>query len=194
MATVLRAVMEVRRPSIFGELIIALTFLPIITLRRDGGEDVLPSRLHRGHRPFCLAVPVDLHYPCAVRLLPQARGGEARTPPGWIRRVYLPGSRWTLRHDRFSVVSLGGLLVIGGLAMLPRLGTEFIPVMDEGAFDMDFQLIPGVSLDKAMEITSNGPETAHGSSRNCRPWFRAPDRPAFRSKREASTRPASSAC
>ena len=35
---------------------------------------------------------------------------------------------------------------------LPSLGTEFIPVMDEGAFDMDFQLIPGASLNKALEI------------------------------------------
>ncbi|MCK7533859.1 MAG: hypothetical protein MZV63_23940 [Marinilabiliales bacterium] len=34
-------------------------------------------------------------------------------------------------------------------SLLPRLGTEFMPVMDEGAFDMDVQLLPSVSLDKA---------------------------------------------
>jgi len=35
-----------------------------------------------------------------------------------------------------------------------RLGTEFIPIMDEGAFDMDVQLLPGVSLPKALDITN----------------------------------------
>jgi cobalt-zinc-cadmium resistance protein CzcA len=36
---------------------------------------------------------------------------------------------------------------------MPQIGTEFLPIMDEGAFDMDFQLIPGVSLDKALSVT-----------------------------------------
>jgi cobalt-zinc-cadmium resistance protein CzcA len=35
-----------------------------------------------------------------------------------------------------------------------RLGTEFIPAMDEGAFDMDVQLLPGISLAKALDITN----------------------------------------
>ena len=39
------------------------------------------------------------------------------------------------------------------LIALPRLGTEFIPVMDEGAFDMDVQMLPGVSLDNAIETS-----------------------------------------
>jgi cobalt-zinc-cadmium resistance protein CzcA len=38
------------------------------------------------------------------------------------------------------------------LFLLTRLGTEFIPTMDEGAFDMDVALLPGVSLSKAMEV------------------------------------------
>ena len=38
------------------------------------------------------------------------------------------------------------------LFLLTRLGTEFIPIMDEGAFDMDVALLPGVSLSKAMEV------------------------------------------
>jgi cobalt-zinc-cadmium resistance protein CzcA len=37
------------------------------------------------------------------------------------------------------------------LMLVPRLGTEFLPIMDEGAFDMDVQLIPGISLEEAMK-------------------------------------------
>ena len=32
------------------------------------------------------------------------------------------------------------------------MGTEFIPIMDEGAFDMDIALLPGVSLPKSLEV------------------------------------------
>ena len=38
-------------------------------------------------------------------------------------------------------------LVAAAAIVVPRLGTEFLPVMDEGAFDMDIQLLPGISLD-----------------------------------------------
>ena len=44
--------------------------------------------------------------------------------------------------------------LIAALFVVPHLGTEFIPIMDEGAFDMDVQLLPGISLDKALDITN----------------------------------------
>jgi heavy metal efflux system protein len=44
------------------------------------------------------------------------------------------------------------ILLAISLGLFTRLGTEFIPIMDEGAFDMDVSLLPGVSLEKAMEI------------------------------------------
>jgi cobalt-zinc-cadmium resistance protein CzcA len=69
-----------------------------------------------------------------------------------IRRVYLPALHWSLRH-RLAMVVVGGVLVLGALALVPHLGTEFLPIMDEGAFDMDIQLLPGVSLDKALDTT-----------------------------------------
>jgi cobalt-zinc-cadmium resistance protein CzcA len=43
--------------------------------------------------------------------------------------------------------------LIAALLVVTRLGTEFIPVMDEGAFDMDVQLLPGISLAKALDVT-----------------------------------------
>jgi cobalt-zinc-cadmium resistance protein CzcA len=55
--------------------------------------------------------------------------------------------------NRGLILAMTGLLFIGTVIFIPYLGTEFIPIMDEGAFDMDFSLIPGVSLDRAMEIT-----------------------------------------
>jgi cobalt-zinc-cadmium resistance protein CzcA len=68
------------------------------------------------------------------------------------RRAYMPALRWALAH-RIVVLLVAAIALTAAAAALPRLGTEFIPVMDEGAFDMDVQLLPGVSLDKALEVS-----------------------------------------
>jgi cobalt-zinc-cadmium resistance protein CzcA len=50
------------------------------------------------------------------------------------------------------LLSIAGAFLAVTLFLFARLGTEFIPIMDEGAFDMDVVLLPGVSLSKAMEV------------------------------------------
>jgi cobalt-zinc-cadmium resistance protein CzcA len=151
MATVLAAAVEVRQPSILGELIIALTFVPIITLQGLEGKMFSPLAF-----TVALALLASLLLSifvipvlCLVVLKPEIRESPVLSA---IRRAYLPSLRWTLGH-RLTVVLAGGVLVFGALALVPRLGTEFLPIMDEGAFDMDVQLLPGVSLDKALETT-----------------------------------------
>jgi cobalt-zinc-cadmium resistance protein CzcA len=69
------------------------------------------------------------------------------------RMAYTPVLHWALRKKAL-VVSLAIVLLGTSLALSPYLGTEFMPVMDEGAFDMDVQLLPGVSLAKSLETTS----------------------------------------
>jgi cobalt-zinc-cadmium resistance protein CzcA len=153
LSTVLQSVMEVRRPSIFGELIIALTFLPIITLEGMEGKMFSPLAITVSIALFASLFLSVFITPvlCAYFLKP---GAEKRNAPlEWIKRVYL----WVLNLCmRMPVLILGEsiVLMLAAVLLIPRLGTEFIPVMDEGAFDMDFNLIPGVSLDKAMEITN----------------------------------------
>jgi cobalt-zinc-cadmium resistance protein CzcA len=151
MATVLSAAVEVRQPSILGELIIALTFVPIITLQGLEGKMFSPLAF-----TVALALLASLLLSifvipvlCLVVLKPETLESPVLHA---IRRAYLPSLRWTLGH-RVTVVVAGGVLVFGALALVPRLGTEFLPIMDEGAFDMDVQLLPGVSLEKALETT-----------------------------------------
>ena len=61
---------------------------------------------------------------------------------------------------------------LGAVALIPRLGSEFMPVMDEGAFDMDIQMLPGVSLSEAAAVTGQAqdrlmkfPELQHAVSK-----------------------------
>ena len=153
LSTVLQAVMEVRRPSIFGELIIALTFLPIITLEGMEGKMFSPLAITVSIALFASLFLSVFITPvlCAYFLKP---GAEKRNVPlELIRNFYLWVLDLGLRVPAF-ILGASVVLMAAAVFLVPRLGTEFIPVMDEGAFDMDFNLIPGVSLDKAMEITN----------------------------------------
>jgi cobalt-zinc-cadmium resistance protein CzcA len=153
LATVLRAVMEVRKPSIFGELIIALTFIPIITLEGMEGKMFAPLAIAVSIALFASLFLSIFITPVLCAYFLKAGVERRNAPLEWIRRIYLRVLNLRLRLP-LLILGESAVLLLAAAIMIPKLGTEFIPVMDEGAFDMDFNLIPGVSLDKAMEITS----------------------------------------
>ena len=148
---VLQAVLEVRKPSIFGELIIALTFIPIIALQGYEGKMFSPLAftvaiaLLASLLLSVLVIPVL----CLVFLKPGRH--EENLMLRWIHRGYRPLLERALRHP-LLVAGAALLLLAAALALVPRLGTEFIPVMDEGAFDMDVQQLPGISLEEALRV------------------------------------------
>jgi cobalt-zinc-cadmium resistance protein CzcA len=146
--TVLRAAVEVRKPSIFGELIIALTFIPIATLQGMEGKMFSPLA-------YTVALALLSSLLLSIFIVPTvclvALKTVQRESPIFTlaKRLYRPLLAFALRR-RFVVVAAAALTLVAAVALVPRLGTEFVPVMDEGAFDMDVQLIPGVSLEQAM--------------------------------------------
>jgi cobalt-zinc-cadmium resistance protein CzcA len=150
-ATVLKAVLEVRKPSIFGELIIALTFIPIISLQGMEGKMFGPLAftvaiaLLSSLLLSIFVIPVL----CAFFLKP-CHEKESIIMHG-VNKVYLPALTWAMKK-KWIVIGTATILLIAALFLIPRLGTEFIPIMDEGAFDMDIQMLPGITLDKALEI------------------------------------------
>jgi len=153
LSTVLKAVLEVRQPSIFGELIIATTFLPILSLEGMEGKMFGPLALTVAIAVLASLVLSIFVIPvlCALILRP---GPEKESFVMRVARVvYRPLLAWALRR-RFLVVSGACAALIAALFVVSRLGTEFIPIMDEGAFDMDVQLLPGISLAKALDITN----------------------------------------
>jgi cobalt-zinc-cadmium resistance protein CzcA len=153
LSTVLKAVLEVRKPSIFGELIIATTFLPILSLEGMEGKMFGPLALTVAIALLSSLVLSIFFIPvlCALVLRPGPEK-ESFVMRG-ARVVYRPLLAWALRR-RFLVISGACAALIAALFVVTRLGTEFIPVMDEGAFDMDVQLLPGISLAKALDITN----------------------------------------
>ena len=139
------AITEVRKPSIFGELIIALTFIPILALEGIEGKMFGPLAvtvilaLFSSMLLSMTAIPAL----CAIVLAP----AEDKDSPvlRLAKRLYLPALGWSMSH-RAPVIAGSALLLAGSLALVPFLGTEFVPIMDEGSFDMDTSILPGASL------------------------------------------------
>lgn len=153
LSTVLKAVLEVRKPSIFGELIIATTFLPILSLQGLEGKMFAPLALTVATALLSSLLLSIFVIPvlCAYLLKPGAEKESLIMRAA--RKVYTPVLKWVM-NKRLVVIGSAVMMLVATAFIIPRLGTEFIPVMDEGAFDMDVQLLPGVSLNKSLEITS----------------------------------------
>ena len=82
------------------------------------------------------------------------------TPPTWLFQrlnaaaaaIYPPMLRWSMAH-RGSVIALAVLIFAGSMALVPRLGTELIPQLSQGEFNVELRLAPGTPLaatDRAM--------------------------------------------
>jgi cobalt-zinc-cadmium resistance protein CzcA len=151
LATVLKAVLEVRKPSIFGELIIALIFIPIIGLQGMEGKMFSPLAYAVAIALFASLFLSIFVIPVLCALVLRHGHEKESIVVRAVRRAYVPLLSQCLRHRVWTVV-IAGLLVAITLLLVPHLGTEFVPIMDEGAFDMDVQMLPGTSLEKATEV------------------------------------------
>ncbi len=151
MSTILKAVLEVQKPSIFGVLIIAITFIPILSLEGIEGKMFAPLAITVAIALLASLVVSILITPglCLLFLKPQTEkpGGIMNG----IKKVYMPLLRKSIRKKKVMIgIAIAALGV--SLGLFTKIGTEFLPIMDESAFDLDVSLLPGVSLDKAMEI------------------------------------------
>ena len=149
--TILNAVIEVRKPSFFGELIIALTFIPIMTLQ--GMEGKIFS-------PLAITVVIALLSSLAlsVFVIPVLcsfflKAGEEKESLiiHWIKRPYISILQWILKHPK-AVISVAMIPLAGSIALFPFLGTEFIPSLDEGTIMPQIIRLPSISLTESVEI------------------------------------------
>jgi cobalt-zinc-cadmium resistance protein CzcA len=155
--TVLKAVMEVRKPSIFGELIIALTFIPILSLEGIEGKMFSPLAL-----TVAIALLASLFLSvfvipvlCILFLKPQPE--KESFIMRHAKKRYVPLLEYAMSNKKV-ILSVAGVFLIASLFIATKLGTEFIPTMDEGSFDMDVSMLPGVSLATSVEANQRAAE------------------------------------
>ncbi|MFA6583834.1 MAG: CusA/CzcA family heavy metal efflux RND transporter [Elusimicrobiaceae bacterium] len=150
-AAVAAAILEVRKPSIFGEMIIALSFVPILALQGIEGKMFKPLAVTVMIALFSSLVLSLTVIPALCVLVLRPAKDEESPLMRLAKRLYLPVLNWSVGNRAKVLLCCGGLLAFS-LFLYPRLGTEFVPVMDEGAFDMDIAIFPGASLSASSDI------------------------------------------
>ncbi|MDH4099668.1 MAG: CusA/CzcA family heavy metal efflux RND transporter, partial [Nitrospirota bacterium] len=149
--TVLEAVLEVRKPSLFGELIIALTFLPLLTLEGMEGKMFIPLALTVIMALFASLLLSVFVIPVLASFFMKAGKEKESILVTWARQAYHPVLAWTMRH-RKAVLSGAAALFAGTLSLVPFLGTEFIPTLDEGSLTTQIIRLPNISMTESVEI------------------------------------------
>jgi cobalt-zinc-cadmium resistance protein CzcA len=151
---VFEATKEVRKPTLFGELIIMVVYLPILTLSGVEGKMFTPMAFTVIVALLGAMLMSVTFVPAAVAIL--LRGKISEKENFLIRgakAVYLPTLRAAL-NLRWVVATAAVILVVLSSLLFTRLGREFIPSLDEGDIALHALRIPGTSLTQALEMQS----------------------------------------
>ncbi len=148
--TVREAALEVRKPTMYGELIIAIVFLPVLALEGIEGKLFQPMALTM---MFALAGSLILSLTLMPVLASYVLHGRPREKENrlvvWIERLYGAVVRFALQRRKLVLVSTLALLVLGGAVGL-TIGSEFIPRLSEGSLAINTVRLAGVSLEESV--------------------------------------------
>jgi len=149
---VFAASMEVRGSVVYASFIVAMAFLPLLTLGGVAGRLFAPLG-----QAYILAILLSLLTaltvtPAMCRLLLGRR--EKQAIPPLIRRLQ-PAYETLLRRAANApgkTLGLSGLVLALGLAFAPRLGGDFLPQLREGHYILHTSAIPGTSLQESLRM------------------------------------------
>ncbi len=145
------AVKEVGQPVVFGILIIILVFLPLLSLQGMEGKMFKPLA-YTIMIALLVSLVLSLTLSPVLCSLMLTRGSEEDP---WIVRLakgfYAPILQWALGH-RTVVLTMAIGALVGSLMLMPFLGSEFIPILNEGAVAPQTIRLPSVSLNASIDI------------------------------------------
>jgi len=147
------AAIEVRGPTMFGELIIAIVYLPILFLEGTEGKLFRPMALTV---LFALAGSLVISLTLMPVLAATVLSREEEHEPLLMRlfhRVYQPLARRAVYHPvPITLCALG--LVAASVPVALRLGAEFMPRLDEGDFLIEVNRLPSATLEDSVPLTT----------------------------------------
>jgi cobalt-zinc-cadmium resistance protein CzcA len=143
---------EVARPIFFATAIILVVFMPLFSF--EGVEAKL-------FQPMAISIMLAMLSAVLVALIivpalatylfrkgVRQRDSFVLKP---LDRLYRKGLAWAMGHSKM-VVGVAAVMVIAAALVLPRLGTEFVPELEEGTINLRVTLAPSSSLDTALEV------------------------------------------
>jgi cobalt-zinc-cadmium resistance protein CzcA len=150
-SVILHATKEVGRPILFGILIISVVFLPLMTLQGMEGKMFAPLAYTLVIALLASVVVTLTLSPVLVSLLLRGDHPEETRVTRWMKQGYLPVLQWTLRH-RGLILTGSTAIVLCSLALVPFVGREFIPLLEEGSLTPQVVKLPSVSLPESIEM------------------------------------------
>ncbi len=81
------------------------------------------------------------------------KNGERRVGEAWYQKLYVPSLRWALGH-RFLTLAIAVVLFLGSGALLPIIGTSFLPSMGEKMLVVEIEMPPGTDIGTASEVAA----------------------------------------
>ncbi|RPJ61455.1 MAG: efflux RND transporter permease subunit [Acidobacteria bacterium] len=172
-AVVVEAVKEVGGPSFFALLVIAVSFLPILTLEAQEGRMFKPLAYTKNLSMIVAAILAITLDPALRLLFTHVRSFQFR--PFWLCRatnavlvgkiyqedkhpisrflirVYEPVVDWSLRY-KWAVIGGAVVLVLITIPVYQQLGSEFMPPFEEGSLLYMPSTMPGISIDEAQRL------------------------------------------
>jgi copper/silver efflux system protein len=170
---VINAVKEVGGPSFFALLVIAVSFLPVLTLEAQEGRLFKPLAYTKNFSMIIAAVLAITLDPAMRLLFTHMKNFEFR--PRWMARavnavlvgkihsetshpisrilirIYQPVAEWSLRW-KWVTIGAAVLLVAATVPTFRKLGSEFMPPLDEGALLFMPTTVPGISVAEAQRL------------------------------------------
>jgi len=150
---VAKALAEVARPVAFSVLIIAIILVPLFTLQGVEGKMFAPLAA-----TMLIALLISLGV--ALTIVPVLSEMMLKQAPekefGFIRRFHQDYLKLLTRAVRRPAVTLGisGGVLLMALALVPFIGTEFMPPLDEGSLAVNVVRLPNASLEGSVQVVS----------------------------------------
>ena len=149
------AAIEVRKPTMFGELIIMIVYLPILTLEGIEGKLFRPMALTV---VFALAgsmlLSLTLMPVLASLVMPRKMAEREPLLVRLAKWIYSPVLRFTMQN-KLAVIGFALCVLVIAFGMIaPNLGTEFVPQLSEGAVAINVVRLAGTSLEESIRYNT----------------------------------------
>ncbi len=160
---ILEATTEVGRPTFFSMLIIITAHIPIFTLQRHEGRIFAPmawtvTSALIGSLAFSLSlVPLLCYF-----LFRSSTSEKENIIVRGCKRVYRPVLMWTLAHRGMVIVG-AVVLLAGSFVTLTRLGSEFLPELNEGTMWVNIYFPAGISINETKRLAAKVRDVLHSS-------------------------------
>jgi Cu(I)/Ag(I) efflux system membrane protein CusA/SilA len=150
---IVTAAQSVGRPLFFSLLVITVSFMPVFSLTGQEGRLFRPLAFTKTFAMFFAALLAVTLVPVLMLLLVRGRiTPETRNPVNrFLIWAYRPFAGFVLRH-RWKTVGVAAAVLAATVVPFRRLGTEFMPPLNEGTILFMPTAVPGMAIDEATRI------------------------------------------